>query len=430
MTFLRYLLVSRFADYDPHSFLPLLCAMAEHCYLNEYIYGCTAEELAMVDALGDTLDLSGGIDLNSMARIALVSCYKDPMSLDCANAVTQAETVSQNDAFAHFVKHTISIPAKTRDYLDSIPGWPSSDGSVQNVVSSSVAKQYEEHPYPRWRHLDMPVLSGQQQAMGQGKEILVAGCGTGQELLNIAIHYPEAHILGLDLSAPSLAYGKQKAVEFGIENVEFMRADILDIEELGRQFDLISCAGVLHHMENPIEGWRKLRTCLKQDGFMKIALYSEAARQTVVSCRNWIEEQGFAATPQGIRDFRQAVMALDAGHPLRDIMNWTDFYSMSMCRDLVFHVQEHRVTLPWIKSVLDDLDLCCQSMRISNPLYRKEYLSMYPNDQAISNLDTLHEYEKHNPETFRDMYSFWCRRKGSVALGRRPAWFFTAGSAQ
>ena len=301
---------------------------------------------------------------------------------------------------------------------------------MQNAVSSSVAKQYEENPYPRWRHLDMPVLSEQHKAMGRGKEILIAGCGTGEELLSIAVNYPEANVVGLDLSAPSLAYGKQKAIEFGIENVEFMRADILDIEELGRQFDLISCTGVLHHMEDPVEGWRKLLTCLKQDGFMRVALYSETARQTVVLCRNWIEQEGIAATPDGIREFRQAVMAMDAENPLRDIMNWADFYSMSMCRDLIFHVQEHRVTLPWIRSVLNDLDLCCQSMRISNPLHRREYLSMYSGDQAISNLDTLHEYEKHNPDTFRDMYSFWCCRKGSEVLARRPDWFFTGGPTQ
>ena len=60
-------------------------------------------------------------------------------------------------------------------------------------------------------------------------------------------------------------------------------------------------------------------------------------------------------------------------NPLKDIVNWTDFFSLSMCRDLVFHVKEHRVTLPWIKSTLDDLHLRCLFMRISNPFFKKEY---------------------------------------------------------
>jgi hypothetical protein len=57
----------------------------------------------------------------------------------------------------------------------------------------------------------------------------------------------------------------------------------------------------------------------------------------------------------------------------------------------------------------------------------KEYLSMYPDDPKVNNLDNLHEYEKHNPRTFRDMYQFMCCRKGSATVKNRPAWFYTAG---
>ena len=426
ITFFRHFFISRFDDCDAEIFLPFLCALAEHCNLNEYVYRCTKQEQMMADALEGQLDLSANVDVSAMVKIALISCYKDLMQLDCAGIIAEASADSQSDAFMLLIENTISIPTKTREYRDTISAISSSNDSMQNVVSSSVAKQYEENPYPRWRHLGIPVLTEKQSAMGRGREILIAGCGTGYEPLNMATRYPEARILGVDLSVPSLAYGKQKAVEFGIDNVEFMQADILELEDLGRQFDLITCAGVLHHMEDPVEGWSKLLSCLKPDGFMKIALYSEVARQSVVLCRNWIEEREIASTPEGIRDFRQAIMEMDAANPLKDIMNWTDFYSMSMCRDLVFHVQEQRVTLPWIKSVLDDLNLCCLSMRISNPISKKEYLSMYPGNNGIKNLDNLHEYEKHNPATFRDMYQFWCCRKGSVTAERPPEWFHTA----
>ena len=426
MTFFRHYFLSRLGDYDSEVFLPFLCALGEHCNLNEFVYGCTDEEMALVEALEEELELPAEIDANVMTGIALISCYKDLGQLDCAANVAQAGADSQNDAFIRLVNNTISIPAKAGEYRAAISAESSSNDSRQSMVSSSVAKQYEENPYPRWRHLDIPVLTEKQKATGRGKTILIAGCGTGYESLNMATRYPEARILGVDLSVASLAYGKQKAVELGIDNVEFKQIDLLDLEDLGEQFDVISCVGVLHHMEDPIEGWRKLLTCLKPDGFMKIGLYSEAARQSVTLCRNWIEEQGVESTPEGIREFRQAVFDLDNANPLKDIVKWTDFYSMSMCRDLVFHVQEHQLTLPWIKSVLDDLQLCCLSMRISNPLFRKEYLSMYPDDRKLINLDMLHEYEQHNDRTFRDMYQFWCCRKGSVTVERPPAWFYTA----
>jgi len=427
MTFFRHVFVSRFDDYDLELFLPFLCALAEHCNLNEYVNSCTKEEQIVVEALEGKLDLSAKVDVGAMARIALISCYKDLMQLECADKVAQAGAVSQDDAFKRLIKNTISIPTKIKAHRDAIPALSTSYDSAKNVVSSSVANQYEENPYPRWRHLDIPVLTEQQKAKSRGKKILIAGCGTGYELLNMATLYPDAHILGIDLSVPSLAYGKQKAVELGINNAEFVQADILGIEESGQQFDMISCVGVLHHMEDPVEGWSKLLTRLKPDGFMKIALYSDVARQSVVLCRDWIKEQGFASTPEGIRDFRQAIMDMDAANPLKDIVNWTDFFSMSMCRDLAFHVQEHRVSLPWIKSTLDDLGLSCLSMRISNPFFKKEYLSMYPDDSRLKNLDNLHEYETHNPQTFRDMYQFWCCRKESQTVKSPPSWFYAAG---
>ncbi len=360
-------------------------------------------------------------------RIALLACYRDLMRLDCVDLIEGTSAGSKNEAFMRLVKNMISIPAWVQACQGSISVLAAPRAPASHTVSSAVAKQYEENPYPRWRHLDVPVLTADQRAKGRGKNILIAGCGTGHEALIMATRYPEARILGIDLSVPSLAYGKQKAAEFDIGNVEFMQADILDLEALGQQFDLITCSGVLHHMEDPLEGWRKLLGCLKPEGLMKIALYSDAARQSVVLCRDWIEQQGFASTPEGIREFRQAILAMDDENPLKDIVNWTDFFSLSMCRDLVFHVKEHRVTLPWIKSTLDDLHLRCLFMRISNPFFKKEYLSMFPGDRQLTDLDKLHEYEKHNPATFRDMYQFMCCRKGSVSAKRPPSWFYTAG---
>jgi hypothetical protein len=115
-------------------------------------------------------------------------------------------------------------------------------------------------------------------------------------------------------------------------------------------------------------------------------------------------------------------MALEDEDPLRKIMNWTDFYTLSMCRDLVFHVQEHRVTLPWIRSALDRLGLCCLTMRISNPIFRNEYRSLYPDDKQINDLDKLHQYEQRNPDTFRDMYEFRCCRPDTETAKRPPPW--------
>ena len=40
--------------------------------------------------------------------------------------------------------------------------------------------------------------------------------------------------------------------------------------------------------------------------------------------------------------------------PLAKVTEWADFFCTSTCRDLLFHVQEHRINLPEIGSFLSE----------------------------------------------------------------------------
>ena len=40
-----------------------------------------------------------------------------------------------------------------------------------------------------------------------------------------------------------------------------MQADILDLHKLNKQFDIIESVGVLHHMNDPLLGWKILTDC-------------------------------------------------------------------------------------------------------------------------------------------------------------------------
>ena len=287
--------------------------------------------------------------------------------------------------------------------------------------------QYEENPYPRWdaihkikavspaAHLQMiaPFLTAKDFAFGEKVSILIAGCGTGQQVAHTAQQYKNSDVLAVDLSLASLSYAKRKITEIGLKNVTLAQADILQLETLNQQFDIVESTGVLHHLENPMQGWHVLRRLVKPQGYMCIALYSTRARIAVKQARTMIAEKGFANTPEGIRACRQQIITqkstVAGAHPLHF---FRDFYSLSMCRDLLFHVQEHTFTVAEIASALEELNLEFIAFMFPENIKTKAlYCEMFPEDTTLQNLENWEVFEQEHPSAFACMYQMVLRAK-------------------
>ena len=94
-------------------------------------------------------------------------------------------------------------------------------------------------------------------------QILVAGCGTGQNAIASASCFKDSQVTAIDLSLSSLGYAKRKTKEFGLQNIKYLQGDILCISRLQKTFDIIECVGVLHHMSEPKVGPRTTHRCIK-----------------------------------------------------------------------------------------------------------------------------------------------------------------------
>ena len=140
---------------------------------------------------------------------------------------------------------------------------------------------------------------------------------------------------------------------------------------------------------------------------MKIGLYSEMARQHIVEMRQEISKAGIGSSDAAMKSFRATVMASDLEHHKR-ILNSGDFYSLSTLRDLLFHVQEHRFTIPQIRNCLSELGLkFCgfESAKIVSHFKQTNTSAGDPYD-----LDKWQTYEEANPRAFAGMYQFWCQK--------------------
>ena len=115
-----------------------------------------------------------------------------------------------------------------------------------------------------------------------------------------------------------------------------MQADILDLEKLNMKFDMIECSGVLHHMKEPLAGWRVLVNCLKTGGLMKIGLYSERARTDIVDIHKEIDQSNIGQSTAAMKAFRNELINSSLAHH-KKVSSFPDFYSLSMFRDLLFH---------------------------------------------------------------------------------------------
>ena len=89
------------------------------------------------------------------------------------------------------------------------------------------------------------------------------------------------------------------------------------------------------------------------------------------------------------------------------MFNIKDFFSLSDCRDLLFHVQEHRFTLPQIGAALQALKLEFLGFKLEDRGALRNFTKSHLGKRALTSLDLWHEFELENPDTFRDMYQFW-----------------------
>lgn len=391
-----------------------LAHLATYNFVTEYVMLEPSEDTALLEQLSQDIDSTNVYQAGS---VALAACYKPLHQYSFANSLSKAkDKPSLSNA-----KKLIQTQITEFEIEQNLKGTIQTIGSIQDDVSQKVRSQYEENPYPRWKstfssagvsiaRFISDVSPGFDTSLIESPaepSILIAGCGTGKHAIETAYIYKNSKITAVDLSLSSLSYGKRKADELGLKNIEFIQADILELEQLNQQFDMVQSGGVLHHMHDPMAGWKVITSILKPGGTMNIGLYSELARQHVVASRDFIAERGYQSDLDGIRTCRAELMKLPEHHPAFRIVTGRDFYTSSNCRDLIFHVQEHRFTIPQIKSCINELGLNFIGFVNTDARLFEQYRSMFPDDSRMTNLDNWHQLEEKLPTTFAGMYQFW-----------------------
>lgn len=384
--------------------LAFAAALAQQCFINEYVFTATDTELAAARAL------VASPDTVTPLQLLLVTAWLPLHTLDGAEALATQAWPAPVEAV---ITQQIREPMHERRLQADIPRLT----AIRDAVSQRVQRQYEENPYPRWVHaapetpsaiadfiLGKFAYGGFARPERPMQDMLIAGCGTGQRAIAMARRFGDRNMLAVDLSLSSLGYAQRKSDEAGLR-IAYGQADVLELGRLGREFDLIESLGVLHHLDDPFAGWQALLSVLRPGGVMLLGLYSESARRPVAAARERIAARGLSSDAADIRAFRQKLM--QDGDV--SILASEDFFSLSACRDLLFHVQEHRLTLAQIAQFIRANGLRVLGFELEDAVLAA-YHRRFPQDGAATDLACWERFEAEHPGLFGGMYIFWIQK--------------------
>jgi SAM-dependent methyltransferase len=223
-----------------------------------------------------------------------------------------------------------------------------------------VSRQYERYRYPppirdlevwlanSWEGFDPShahrVLWPDQEYK-PNLDILIAGCGTNQAAV-FAFTNPDAKVVAVDISQPSLDHQQYLKDKHGLFNLELHRLPIEEMPTLGLDFDLIVSTGVLHHLADPQAGMNALAGCLRADGAMGVMLYAKNGRIGIELLQSVFRDLGLAQDEASIALVRQTLSLLAAEHPVQSYLKIArDLQSDANLVDTLLHGRERSYTV-------------------------------------------------------------------------------------
>lgn len=246
--------------------LEFIGALGHYVWLTEYAIPEDVQETVIAGWLRKELETERNLPLSPERQTALAcfALYRSGMELgNCELLFGQG--------YAGWKPYLLPLAQEWHGCLQErkLAAQMKSLTPVIGDISERVRQQYEENPFPRWKHdpVALQRLTAGQWLTGFAPglrlpadfeapiAVLTTGCGTGLEPVSLFRQIETSRYLAVDLSRASLAYAKQMANRLGLQaGIDFKQADITQLGGFAERFDLITASGVLHHLQDPLNG--------------------------------------------------------------------------------------------------------------------------------------------------------------------------------
>ena len=271
-----------------------------------------------------------------------------------------------------------------------------------NPRADVVTRQYERYQYPQpiedleewlvdyWQWFDP---SHAHRILWPDREyqpdldILIAGCGTNQAAV-FAFMNPDAKVVAVDISQPSLDHQQYLKDKHGLHNLELHRLPIEELPSLGLDFDLIVSTGVLHHLADPQAGMNAVAGSLRPDGAMGVMVYAKYGRIGIELLQSFFRDLGLGQNESSIALARATLSLLPAGHPVQSYLGVArDLRSDAVLVDTFLHGRERSFTVDDCIDLVTSAGLAFQGWFHKAPYYPHDLFArpneVYPAVNAL-----------------------------------------------
>ena len=123
---------------------------------------------------------------------------------------------------------------------------------------------YDAQVIPEYKGTYKKIVKRSAHFLSQEDRILEIGCGTGNATIPLAGYVKK--ITAIDTSREMLDKAKEKMEKSGKSNIQFLKKDIMELEEKAGSYDAVAAYNVLLYMKNQDEVLKKIHDLLKPGG--------------------------------------------------------------------------------------------------------------------------------------------------------------------
>jgi SAM-dependent methyltransferase len=307
---------------------------------------------------------------------------------------------------------------------------------VNDPKSDVVTRQYERWRYPEpiqdldawlrgnWEWFDPSHASRllwPDREYKNDLDILIAGCGTNQASV-FASTNPDAKVVAVDVSQPSLDHQQYLKDKHGLWNLELRLLPIEELPTLGLDFDLVVSTGVLHHMADPLAGMKALAACLRPDGAIGVMLYAKYGRLGVEMLESIFRDLELRQDDASLRVVRETISLLTIDHPARSYLKTARNSQFdAVLVDTFLHGRARTYSVDDCLELVSSAGLAFQGWLLKAPYYPHDVITasseLYPAVNAlpetkqwsvmerVNTLNACHFFMARQPDRPKESYS-------------------------